>query len=314
MNTPTLTDALTQADDSLLKAIPKSDLHNHGMLGYRRKVLKQLYNADLKEPPAKFHVFKEFEDYLNHNLGPYIPQAGFFENSLRNSFLQAKSDGVCVLQMSIDSRFYYYLPGSMMTDMVAKAHKECAPEIAFYPQLGMDRAHNFNRLMHEAENLLDTGFFKSIDLYGDELHGSVDDFIPIYRKAQKMGLVLTAHVGEYGSAESVRTTAETLQLSQIQHGIAAADSEEVMQWLADNKILLNVCPSSNVALCRAVSLEQHPIRTLLDHGVRVSINTDDLFVFDQSVSDEFRNLHKAGVFHAAELEQIRQYGLQAFET
>ncbi len=314
MTTLTLIDALTQTDDSLLTSLPKSDLHNHGMLGYRRDVLKRHYNADIQEPPAKFHVFKEFEDYLNHTLGPYIPQAGFFETSLRNAFLQAKVDGVRVLQMSIDSRFFYYLPGSMMTDMIERTHKECAPEIAFYPQLGMDRAHNFNRLMHEVENLLDTGFFKSIDLYGDELHGSVDDFVPIYRKAQQMGLVLTAHVGEYGSAESVRTTAETLQLNQIQHGIAAAESIEVMQWLADNKILLNVCPSSNVALCRAVSLEQHPIRTLFDHGVRVSINTDDLFVFDQSVSDEFRNLHKAGVFHAAELEQIRQYGLQAFET
>ena len=314
MTTPTLTDALTQADDSLLTSLPKSDLHNHGMLGFRRDVLRQLYNADLKEPPAKFQVFKEFEEYLNHTLGPYIPQADFFETSLRNSFLQAKVDGVRVLQMSIDSRFYYYLPGSTMTDIVERAHKECAPEIAFYPQLGMDRAHNFNRLMHEVESLLDTGFFKSIDLYGDELHGSVDDFIPIYRKAQQMGLILTAHVGEYGSAESVRTTAETLQLDQIQHGIAAADSVEVMEWLAAQKILLNVCPSSNVALCRAISLEHHPIRTLFDYGVRVSINTDDLFVFNQSVSDEYRNLHKAGVFHAEELEQIRQYGLQAFEA
>ena len=314
MNTPTLTDALTQTDETMLKAIPKSDLHNHGMLGYRREVLKWHYNADIQEPPAKFHRFDEFEDYLNSTLGPYISEKDFFENTLRNSFLQAKSDGVCVLQMSIDSRFFYYLPGSMMIEIIDSAHKECAPEIALYPQLGMDRAHNFSKLMNEAENLLDTGFFKSIDLYGDELHGSVDDFIPIYRKAQQMGLVLTAHVGEYGSAESVRTTAETLQLSQIQHGIAAVDSEEVMQWLAAEKILLNVCPSSNVALCRAISLEHHPIRALFDHGVRVSINTDDLFVFDQSVSDEFRNLHKAGVFHAAELEQIRQYGLQAFEA
>ncbi len=49
----------------------------------------------------------------------------------------------------------------------------------------------------------------------------------------------------------------------------------------------------------------HPIRDLFDNGVSVTINTDDLMIFGQSVSEEYRNLYRAGVFRAQELEDIR---------
>ena len=62
-------------------------------------------------------------------------------------------------------------------------------------------------------------------------------------------------------------------------------------------------------LGRVESLAVHPIRKLYDAGVRVTINTDDILVFGQSVSEEYLNLYRAGVFTAAELDQIRQNGL-----
>jgi len=77
-----------------------------------------------------------------------------------------------------------------------------------------------------------------------------------------------------------------------------------MKFLADNRIRLNICPTSNVQLGRAESLAERPIRKLYDAGVRVTVNTDDLLVFGQSVSDEFLNLYRA-----AELDEIRQNGL-----
>ena len=122
-------------------------------------------------------------------------------------------------------------------------------------------------------------------------------------------MIICAHAGEYGTAESVREAIELLELQQVQHGIGAAMSTEIMKWIAENNILLNVCPTSNVALGRAESIRKHPIRKLFDHGVKVTINTDDLLVFGQSVSEEYLNLYREGVFSADELEQIRQNGL-----
>ena len=88
-------------------------------------------------------------------------------------------------------------------------------------------------------------------------------------------------------------------------GIAAAESTAVMNWLADNRIRLNICPTSNVMLGAVADLKSHPIRRLYDHGVEVTINTDDLTIFGQSVSDEYLNLYRAGVFTPDELEEIR---------
>ena len=105
-----------------------------------------------------------------------------------------------------------------------------------------------------------------------------------------------AHVGEWGTAEDVRTAVEALELDEVQHGIAAADSPEVMRWLAERGVRLNVCPTSNLLLGRVARLEDHPIRRLFDAGVKVSVGTDDALVFGRSVSEEFLALHACGLF------------------
>ena len=120
---------------------------------------------------------------------------------------------------------------------------------------------------------------------------------------------LKAHVGEFGGAEEVRRTVKVLDLDEVQHGIAAAESVEIMRWLSENHIQLNVCPTSNVMLDGVPDLASHPIRSLFDNGVPVTINTDDLMIFGQSVSEEYRNLYQAGVFSAEELNHIRYASL-----
>jgi adenosine deaminase len=156
---------------------------------------------------------------------------------------------------------------------------------------------------------IENGVFRSVDLYGLELARDADVFTDIYRYAKQHGLKLKAHAGEFGTAESVRHTVEVLELDEVQHGIAAAASPEVMDWLCDNGIRLNVCPTSNVRLGIVKTLREHPIRTLFDAGVSVTINTDDLMIFDQSVSEEYANLFREGVFTAAELDDIRTHAL-----
>jgi adenosine deaminase len=107
----------------------------------------------------------------------------------------------------------------------------------------------------------------------------------------------------------VQRAVEELELDEVQHGIAVVQSTSVMKFLADNRIRLNICPTSNVMLERLDALAEHPIRNLYDAGVKVTVNTDDVLMFGQSVSDEFLNLYRAGLFGAAELDEIRQNGL-----
>ena len=119
------------------------------------------------------------------------------------------------------------------------------------------------------------------------------------------------HVGESGSAEDVMRAVELLGLDEVHHGIGAAASKEVMRFLADNKIQLNVCPSSNVMLGYAESYEKHPIKALYENGVKVTINTDDLLLFDSSIENEYLLLYKAGALNPEQLNDIRMQGLSS---
>lgn len=311
MNAITFIEALENRNIEELQAFPKSDLHNHGMLGSRLLKLFEYAGTKKNLPPARMTTFRQFEDYLNYLFDGIIGRPDFFETMLTQAFRQAKDDGITVLQLSIDSRFYNMVPGHEqgMVNIIEKVNAAEGDGIHFVPQLGIDRTHDFSKIDTEANALIETGYFKSIDLYGDELYGDNTRFIPIYKKAQAKNMMLCAHAGEYGDAASVRHAVEMFELSQVQHGIAAAESTEIMKWLSDNKILLNVCPTSNVKLCRVASLQKHPIAKLFDYGVKVTINTDDLMIFGNSVSEEYLALFDAKVFPASALESIRQCGL-----
>jgi adenosine deaminase len=86
-----------------------------------------------------------------------------------------------------------------------------------------------------------------------------------------------------------------------------------MKWLSKHKIQLNVCPTGNIMLKRIKTYANHPIKELFENGIPVTINTDDLLIFDSSISDEYLKLHNNKVFSAVELEIIRKTGLKSYK-
>ncbi|WP_330368777.1 hypothetical protein [Butyrivibrio sp. FC2001] len=152
--------------------------------------------------------------------------------------------------------------------------------------------------------------FYSIDLYGDELAQPIENFIPIYEKAAENGLVLKAHVGEWGTAKDIITAIDVLHLDEVQHGIAAASDEDVIGYLLENNVRLNITPSSNVLLGRVTDMAHHPIAQLYRKGVDVTINSDDVLIFDSDVSKEYLRLYQSGCLIAEELDDIRLNSLK----
>ena len=148
--------------------------------------------------------------------------------------------------------------------------------------------------------LLELGRFRTLDLSGDEFAQPVEVFAPLYRRAKAAGLSLKAHVGEWGTADDVWRAVELLELDEVQHGIAAADSPQVMRALADAGVRLNICPTSNLKLGRVERLEDHPIRRLHDAGVRVTVSTDGPEMMRTHLRDEFAFLCEIGALDGDE--------------
>ncbi|MEI6681407.1 MAG: adenosine deaminase [Bacteroidota bacterium] len=306
------TEAFSSRSLASIRSFPKADLHNHCLLGGKRSVIEQYLGKSLEDFKASGKGIADLNQWIGRVFRPFFSLPGAFEKAVEAAFVQARSDGVSRLEMSIDVCFgtMFHVPSDRIVAVLKHYHQAVAPEIDFRPELGFSRSVPVDTLMAAFEQFLNYHYFKSVDLYDDEFAQPVGNFKALYRFAREQGFKCKAHAGEFGSADSVREAVETLQLDAVQHGISAAASREVMKWLADNRIPLNICPASNVKLQVVKSLKVHPIRILADHGIKVSVNTDDALVFGDGVSEQFLKLHKTGVFSAAELDIIRLNGLE----
>lgn len=305
-------EGLEQGDRTKLHAVPKGDLHHHSWMGGRLSYVERRLGVQIDPPP---HGFDSFDHLLRWNIGTFLPhvrEAEAREVAVEAAFVQAAEDGVTVLATSFGAPMLDSLYGNDVAREAAtfgRLHAAYAPHVELRPVLGLNRALDPEVLLRSLEAHLEGSFFRGIDLYGDEFARPIGAFKAIYRRAGESGLRLMAHVGEYGDADAVVEAVVELELDEVQHGIAAAGDPAVMRFLADHGILLNVCPTSNVRLGRAQGYGTHPIRQLYDHGVRVTVNTDDVIFFDQGVSDEFLNLYQSGAWTAGELDNIRQNSL-----
>lgn len=304
--------ALANHDRNALIACPKSELHTHATLGGSRSFVRQRTGIDIVPLDRVLASMDDMHDWVSANrIGEAFPGAQGRMLAFEATFVQAKGDGVTRLEAGEDVWALTLWDGNALalTQAMQEIHQRVAPEIEWIAQLGLSRHCPVDALINWTKPLLETGAYRSIDLYADELAQPIDVFKPIYRAAFAKGLRLKAHVGEWGTADDVWQAVEELGLDEVQHGIAAAQSPAVMRFLADHKIRLNICPTSNVMLGRVDSIANHPIRTLYDAGVIVTVNTDDVLVFGSSVSEEYLKLYEAGVFSPPELNQIRLNGL-----
>ncbi|MEZ5296691.1 MAG: hypothetical protein R2697_10615 [Ilumatobacteraceae bacterium] len=107
------------------------------------------------------------------------------------------------------------------------------------------------------------------------------------RTCSLLGIPGVAHAGEHGGPEEVRFAVERFGARRIQHGIGAAQDPEVLALLVERGVPCDVCPGSNLALHAVVPPADHPLRTMLDAGVVVTLGTDDPPMFHTNLLDEY---------------------------
>ncbi len=138
---------------------------------------------------------------------------------------------------------------------------------------------------------------------GDELSRPTTEFQGVYKHAHHCGLHRLIHAGEIGGPEQIRQAIEILGAERIGHGIAAIHDRALMDLLAARRIVLELCPVSNLrtgALARQLrieqpSLRQHPLPRLLRHGIPVVLSTDDPAMFHTSLAEEYRHAQAMGL-------------------
>jgi adenosine deaminase len=142
-----------------------------------------------------------------------------------------------------------------------------------------------------AESLIPFGVI-GIGLGGDEINFPPALFDDVFAFARSVGLHRVAHAGEAAGAASVRDAVERLGAERIGHGVRALEDPSVVALLAERKIALEVCPTSNFLTGAAMRDARHPIVELDAAGVRCTIDSDDPALFRTSVTDEYALVHE----------------------
>ena len=300
-------EALRDGDRKQLVTFPKADRHCHSLFGASLKSIIAWRGGPIKAPPARMADLDEMRRYAHRELYAHIRNRAGIEFTAETAITEAIQDGVSILEMSLDADLAkLYESGTVgLADFVKWLVSKYSRSIDLRPEIGISRSRDPSPQTELTLECIESGAFRSIDLYGNESAQGPEEYADLFRHAKRRGLKLKAHVGEFGDAALVKRTLEALQLDEIQHGVAAATSKPLMNLLRDKGIRLNVCPTSNVALSVVRDLQHHPIRALVRNGMRVTINSDDKTIFGMTATDEYLALYRAGTLTAKELETIR---------
>jgi adenosine deaminase len=128
---------------------------------------------------------------------------------------------------------------------------------------------------------------------GDERAAPAAAFAGIYLRARALGLHTSAHAGEWAGPEAVRDTLDHLRPDRIDHGIAAAGDASLMRRLVEEDTILCVAPTGNLRTGAVPGATSHPLKRLLEAGVRVTLSADDPVLFGTTTRGEYRFAEKS---------------------
>jgi len=149
--------------------------------------------------------------------------------------------------------------------------------------VGVEAVEQAARFAARSGNALVTGF----GLAGDERIGDFEDFVRAFEIAREAGLGITVHAGELTGWETVQSALDMIRPSRIGHGVRAIENPDLVKRIAEEGVVLECCPGSNVALSVFPSFAEHPFPALKAAGCRVTLNSDDPPYFWTSLKREY---------------------------
>jgi len=161
----------------------------------------------------------------------------------------------------------------------------------------------------ELRTLYEINEVKSCGIIGIGMGGTENQFPPepfskLYEKARNFGFRTTAHAGEASGPNSIWGAIRSLKVDRIGHGTRAYEDPELMEYLSEKRIPLELCPISNLRTKVINDFSEFPIQTFIKFGIPFSINTDDPKMFGNSLSDEYLMLETHFNFSKNEIIDI----------
>lgn len=150
----------------------------------------------------------------------------------------------------------------------------------------------------------------ALDLAGDELGFPGSLFLPHFNRARDAGWHITVHAGEAAGPESIWQAIRELGAERIGHGVKAIDDPALVAFLAEQRIGIESCLTSNIQTSTVASLSRHPLKAFLEQGVLASINTDDPAVQGVDIGHEYTIAAPAAGLSPEQIRKAQINGLE----
>ncbi|MEM9999515.1 MAG: adenosine deaminase [Pseudomonadota bacterium] len=279
--------------------VPKAEIHCHIEGAVPPDLaLKQAakYGVDIGSVvDGDFYVWSDFTSFLE----VFDVVAGLFRDAddyaaLAEGYLTALAKQNCLYSEFFISTDHARMVGIGEADYIAglaagivaardKTGIECRMIATGLRHGGPESVERAAQYAADNPHPLITGF----GMAGDERMHRVEDFVRGFAIARDAGLAITVHAGELVGAQSVRDALDHLRPVRIGHGVRAIEDPALVDRLAEEAIVLEVCPASNIALKVFDDYAAHPFTQLRDAGVIVTLNSDDPPHFKSSIAREY---------------------------
>ena len=293
--------------DDFIRDLPKAELHLHLEGSFEPGLMFAIARRNKIDIPFKtveelrraysFSNLQDFLDIYYQGAGVLRTEQDFYDLTL--AYLKrAKADGVCHVEVFFDPQTHTAngVPFTTVADGILEALREGGSELGlttmlilcFLRHLGEDEAFATFR---QAERYF--GRIAGVGLDSSELGHPPSKFARVFEAAGAAGLWRVAHAGEEGPPDYVWQALDVLHVDRIDHGNRALEDPRLVARLAAEETTLTVCPLSNLRLCVVKDMKTHPLKRMLDQGLRATVNSDDPAYFGGYVGANFRSVAEA---------------------
>lgn len=165
-----------------------------------------------------------------------------------------------------------------------------------------------------ADTLFEIRDLKELGVIGVGLGGAEQNYPPekfaeVFAQARDSDFFTSVHAGEAAGPESIWEAVNSLKADRIGHGIRAVEDNELITYLVEKSIPLEICPISNLRTGVIKKLKDHPLRYFFDSGILVTVNTDDPKMFGNSLAEEYESMYTIQGFSRNEIFKIILNGI-----
>jgi aminodeoxyfutalosine deaminase len=302
---------------TILDSLPKAELHIHLEGSIRPETAVELARrhseqVTVEEVEARYQysnftgfidTFKWVTSYLRHPEDYALVTRNLLDELVRQNVVYAEitiSAGVMLRRMqnaeanftAIREAAESVLYRKIRTAWIFDATRQFGPDAAIEVARWASKLHRSGVI--------------AFGMGGDELAFPTVNFRPAFDLARSEGLRTVCHAGEIGGPDSVREAVDLLGAERVGHGIAVMHDAALAKSLAFGRVVLENCPSSNLAtgaLAKQIgkanaSLTDHPLKQLLEGGSHVTLSTDDPAMFHTDLLTEYSRAASLGLSQA----------------